>query len=232
MKKQTRAFLIMVTFILLCIDIFYIVQTFLFYTFNESIKFAGIVIIPLLLLLLIYFINNRLTSDKIVINIGFLVCSLVSFIFSLIYYICYLLLIIKKPSVIPFLLSSLLFVIFIILSFKKNFKINAEFIIIYFVVLFTILLFAQFVFISVASFFSSSDSVFNINRYEYVKYYYFSPEEVSELPDKIPPDATNIVFYFDIDTLGGTCRELKLEYDSETIANDTHHAEYYIHIDN
>jgi len=227
MSRLTKSFFVLGMVIIFFIDIYYIVDAFLFHTYNEAIKFTIVLVSPLLLFLLFFFLANYDPIYKIKINGIFLFCSIVSFGVLLVYRIFYVLLIINNFNLKLAIVLRLSFIIFMILAFIKNF-ITIKSFGYYLFSLLLLLFWVQFIFIFITSAFIFNFNITNPDRYEFVKFHYFSPEEVSSLPKKIPDDATNIKFYFCEEIPNFSSRKLKLEFDSNTIKDNNHHARFYV----
>lgn len=225
MNKSHKTLFIFLIIILLCYNLHNSFLTFYCNVFHENlIKEVFIRAIPLFILLICYFSNIR-HSPKLSINRTFLVFSIFIFAMIEIHKLLYFYLLIDNMDNTFLLFMNLLFVFFMVLTFFKNFK-RGESIMIHLCfiwsIFFILQLFYEIKTFSITDFYTYT----NPNRYEFVKYHYFSDSEFSYLPDKIPEDATNIIFHYDDPFISG--KDLYLEYDSPSISNENHHARYHI----
>ena len=234
MNNLKTAFSYTTFLILFYIDMYFIVREFLLHTINESVVFLLILIIQFFLYILLYLFKKKKESTKVTINYKFLLCSIVCFFALETYEILYYLLISNHYNISIIFLLFMLIIIFSHFSFSKKIKMNRKFLSDIIVNFFSFLLpifIIQFVFLIIASFAVNSCEVTNINRYEFVKTHYFAKEEVSSFPDKLPDDATNIVFKYYTDDLKHGYKILHLEFDSQTISNNSHHVKYFIQVE-
>lgn len=219
MEKAEKAFLVISVILLSYFDIILVINSYYSYTFSYATKIVVKSSIPLIILLAYYFVATY-HIGKITVNTHLLFSSLLSFCLTIICKILYYSLVIDKFKVaLPCLYISAL--IFLLLAYSDNFQENTKFFKYFSVVVPTVLILQLFL---------SFDYIFgnyytNPNRYEFVKYHYFSDEKFSYLPDKIPTDATNINFYFETNSTTGV---LNLEYDSPSVQTDNHHVSYNI----
>ncbi len=226
MEKPQKAFLLIFIILLSYFDIILIVNSYYSFTFSYATKTILKSSIPLVILLVYYFASTR-HIGRLTINIPLFFCSLLSFCLILICKTLYYSLIIDKIyKLSPFLYIFAL--LFLLLAFSDNFQENAKYFK-HFGLVVPVILILQF-FLSfnyiLGHFFGICYT--NPNRYEFVKYHYFSEEEISDFPNKIPHDATNIKFYCCPGDSRDSFRVLDLEYDSPSIQNNNHHASYEI----
>lgn len=220
MEKAQKAFLLISVILLSYFDITLVINSYYSYEFSYATKIVVKSSIPLIILLVYYFVATY-HVDKIATNTHLFFGSLLSFCLAILCKILYYSLVIDKlyKVALPCLYISSL--IFLLLAFSDNFQENAKFFKYFSIVVPTVLILQLFL---------SFDYIFgnyytNPNRYEFVKYHYFSNEEFSYLPNKIPADATNINFYFETTSTTGV---LNLEYDSLSVQTNNHHVSYNI----
>ena len=61
--------------------------------------------------------------------------------------------------------------------------------------------------------------------------HYFTPEDLASFPNEIPEDATNIILSYNGEIFNNSRKSLLLEFDSNTITSDNHHASFYAEVD-
>lgn len=223
MEKAEKAFLLISVILLSYFDIILVVNSYYSYEFSYATQIIVKSSIPLIILLAYYFVATY-HMGKIAVNTHLFFGSLLSFCLIILCKILYYSLVIDKlykPALLGLYISAL---IFLLLAFSDNFQENAKFFKYFSVVVPTVL---------ILQFILSFDYIIgnyytNPNRYEFVKYHYFSEEEISDFPDKIPDDATNIQFYCEPRGLRDPIRTLNLKYDSPSIQDNDHHASYNI----
>ena len=197
--------------------------TFYSHTFcNDTLKVAVIRAIPLLILLICYFTNIS-SSKKLSINYICLSIGILAFIIIQIHKLAYFYLLIDNINNTFLFIMNVIFIFFIFLTFFRNLK-KGEYIILYIFLVVPIFITLQFVFEIKIVGITPICTYTNPARYEFVKSHYFSTDNFSYLPDKIPDDATNITFYYDFYSTED--RKLYLEYNSYTIQNENHYIKY------
>ncbi len=223
MNKSRKVLFIFLITLLLAYNIHYSFLTFYCASFNiNTIKDVIIRAVPLIIAV-IYYLSNIHSSNKLSINFICLFISISIFIIIKIHKLLYFYLLINAIDNTFLFIMNILFILFMFLAFFKNFK-RGESIVLYSLLIFPIFLILQFAF-EIMNFGTTDFYTYtNPNRYEFVKYHYFS--EYSFLPDKIPEDATNIVFRYN--SYLTNIKDLYLEYDSPSIKNDEHHIIYEI----
>ena len=182
------------------------------------------------------FLTRFHRSAKLLINLFFLFCSFLCFAFVLLdMYLYYSVPTYNYSSffIEPILLFGFLFVLFLLLAYRKNFKgfFTSVIPFTYTLITFAILVTVELSFLLPASIVISGFKITNPDRYEFVKVHYFTSEDLASFPDKIPEDATNIIFFYTYDFLKHSYKSLTLEYDSNTITSDNHHASFYVKVD-
>lgn len=226
MEKFQKALGKIIVILLSCFNIYIIVEFFMLYSLKAAFILSIILSLPLIFLL----VCSEEPNIKISVNYVFIAFGLLSFLALLIYKICFLLVIIPHSNNLLACILLVSFILFIILAFLKNLKdahwiynLILAFVFIYIIPHILVL------FIPIACTFGD---ITNPNRYNFVKLHYFSPEETRSLPEEIPSDATNINFYYTHTLRDGGSRKLYLEFDSNTITENDHHAIYNIYVDN
>ncbi len=225
MNRSYKSQLFCLIIFLLYINLNYIFDVLYRYAFSDtSIRIIWIRAIPLLLLLLCYLIMLR-HSKKLSVNFVFFMFSLFSLLAVQIHKFLYYYLLIDNLNSIFIYIMYILFITFLMLAFFKNFE-NSTSIIIFLLFILPISFVIQ-ISITVVTEFAAFQlsSYTNPNRYEFVKYHYLIDKDFSTLPDKLPTDATNIIF--DYTDLMNT-KSIHLEYNSSTIDNEEHYIEYDI----
>lgn len=219
--------------LLLCSIIFlsYVNLNFIFdvlyrYTFSEiSVKVILVMLIPLVLLSLCYLIMLR-HSEKLSINLAFFMLSLFSLLLVQIHKFLYYYLLIDNISNIFICIMYVFFITFLILAFFKNFENKINSVVVFICFILPISFVMQLFIITLTEFKAFGFSAYtNPNRYEFVKCHYLMDKEFSNLPDKLPSDATNIIFDY---TYLMNTKSIHLKYNSLTIDNEEHYIEYDI----
>ena len=229
MNKSHKTLFIFLIVLLLSYNLSESFLTIYCHTFcKETIEIIVIRAIPLLILLLCYLTNIRFSS-KLSINYLYLFISIVSFLIAKMHILFYLYLLIDPVDNLFLLIMNIISAIFMVLTFFKNFK-RKEGSIVFLFLIVPIFLILQLIFEMKTFGISLPYSYTNPNRYEFVKYHYFSAKEFSYLPDRIPEDATNIIFHYNSYSLFSQDEDLYLEYDSPSIPNSEHHIKYEITI--
>lgn len=227
MNKSHKTLFILLIVLLLCYNLSESFLTIYCHSFcKETIEIIVIRAIPLLILLLCYFTNLRLPK-KLSVNYFCLFISIITFIIAKIHILFYLYLLIDHVDNAFLLIINIVSAIFMVLTFFKNFK-KKEANIVFLFLIVPIFLVLQLIFEMKTFGIAPSYSYTNPNRYTFVKYHYFSAEEFAYLPDKIPEDATNIIFHYNSYSLFSQDEDLYLEYDSPSIPNNEHHIKYEI----
>ncbi len=235
MEQLKKSFFIIMLIGMLCINILFMTQNFLKQTFDIAIRFSILLNIPLLIAF-IFFLTRFHRSAKLMINYFFLLCSFLCFAFVLLdMYLYYSVPTYNYSSffIEPILLFGFLFVLFLLLAYRKNFKgfFTSVIPFTYTLITFAILVTVELSFLLPASIVISGFKITNPDRYEFVKVHYFTSEDLASFPDKIPEDATNIIFFYTYDFLKHSYKSLTLEYDSNTLTSDNHHASFYVKVD-
>lgn len=229
MKKPQKAFLVILIFLLLGFNIILTINSCYSYIFSDAIETVIKSLFPLVILLIYYFIATR-HIEKLSINYTFLFISLLSFIILIIGKILYYTLIMNNTYMLFLNLLYIPTILFLILAFLNSFQGEPKHYwhlrLVVFIVLILQLYFSFHYFFG----FYFEPYYTNPNRYELLRHYYFSDEEFSYLPDKIPDDATNIKFYCEPKGDYDVKKILSLEYYSPSILNNGHRAHYYIEI--
>lgn len=226
MEKAEKAFLLISIILLSYFDIILAINSYYSYEFSYATKFIAKSSIPLIILLAYYFVATYHVG-KIAVNTHLFFGSLLSFCLTILCKILYYSLVIDKlyKVALPCLYISAL--IFLLLAFSNNFQENTKFFNYFSVVVPTVLILQ--LFLSFDYIFGNFFTYYtNPNRYEFVKYHYFSEKEISNFPNKIPDDATNIKFYCSPGNSMDSSRTLNLEYDSPSVQTNNHHASYNI----
>ena len=226
MGKPQKALLVIFIFLLLGFNIILAINSYYSYILPEATETVAKSLIPLVILLVYYFIATR-HIGRLSINYVFLLISLLFFGAIIIGKVLYYSLIINKIYEFLYLLyiPTILFLMFAFFgSFPGEPKHYWHFRLVVSIVLILQLYFSFYYILAICfcPYYNNPD------RYELVRYRYFSDEEFSYLPNKIPDDATNIKFYCEPRGSYDTTRSLYLEYYSSSIPNDKHHAYYHI----
>ena len=72
---------------------------------------------------------------------------------------------------------------------------------------------------------------YHADRYDFVKMHYFTPEDLASFPNEIPEDATNIILSYNGEIFNNSRKSLLLEFDSNTITSNNHHASFYSEVE-
>lgn len=227
MNKLSKSILVVFILLLIVFNVSLSIDEFYHYTFSQALPFVLKSSIPLIILLLYFFIVTH-QSEKLSINYAFLFISLASFIIAFTCKVLYYSIIINDNI---YQFSVFLYIpaiLFLVLTFLDSFQgeSNHPW---HFYVIIPVLLILQLC-LSYGYIFFALDSLdyTNPNCYKFVKCHYFSDKEFSYLPDEIPNDATNIIFYFDAGTSFHPTRTLHLEFDSLSFSPNNSHVEYEI----
>ncbi len=235
MEQLKKSFFIIMLIGMLCVNIFFMTQNFLKQTFDIAIRFSILLNIPLLIAF-IFFLTRFHRSAKLMINYFFLLCSFLCFAFVLLdMYLYYSVPTYNYSSffIEPILLFGFLFVLFLLLAYRKNFKgfFTSVIPFTYTLITFAILVTVELSFLLPASIVISGFKITNPDRYEFVKVHYFTSEDLASFPDKIPEDATDVILSYNGEIFNSSRKSLLLEFDSNTITSDNHHASFYVKVD-
>ena len=232
MKKSNKAFFIIILIISIYIDTFFVCKSILFYELNKNLLIHLLYILtPLVILLIIYFLFNMHNSIELSINYWLFIFSFLLFASIILYYICYAFLIIYNFNTVIVFWLSIISAILLLLSFHKNFEINVnifkylKYILIsfYFIVL-------QFLFLAFLYFLLYEHTIVtNPNRYEFVKYHFYSPSELTSFPKEIPKNALNVSLQYteysdSVEPYNHKC--IWLDFDIKTPQNKIQHFKY------
>lgn len=229
MNKSHKTLFIFLIVLLLSYNLSESFLTIYCHTFcKETIGIIVIRAIPLLILLLCYLTNIRFSS-KLSINYLYLFISIIGFLIAKTHILFYLYLLIDHVDNSFLLIMYITSALFMVLAFLRNFKMKEGKIVFLFLIV-PIFLILQLIFEMKTFGISPPYSYTNPDRYEFVRYHYFSAKEFSYLPDRIPEDATNIIFHYNSYSLFSQDEDLYLEYDSPSIPNNEHHIKYEITI--
>ena len=235
MEQLKKSFFIIMLIGMLCVNIFFMTQDFLKHTPDIALKFSMILNIPFFIILVLFIILFHRPA-KLMINYFFLLCSFLCFAFVLLdTYLYYSVPTYNYSSffIEPILLFGFLFVLFLLLAYRKNFKKTPEYLtnLGHGFVIFFSLVFVEFVCLTSTFLIVPSSDINNPDRYDFVKMHYFTPEDLASFPDEIPEDATNVILSYNGEIFNSSRKSLLLEFDSNTITSDNHHASFYVEVD-
>lgn len=226
MNKSYKSFFIIVIIITMYIYTFLILKTYLFYTLNDTLLISLYLLVPLTILLIIYYLCNRHNSIKLNINYGFFILSFLFFIAIILYYICYALVFVYHFSTIIVALLGAFSIIFLFISFYQDLEIKRNALeYIYFSLMYIV---AQFLFIVFITFlFYDYIKVANPNRYEFVKCHFCSSSELTSFPKEIPKNALNVTLkYIEYAEGSSYVKNLILRFDVKISEDKIQHFEY------
>ncbi len=232
MEQLKKSFFIIMLIGMLCVNIFFMTQDFLKHTPDIALKFSMILNIPFFIILVLFIILFH-RPVKLMINYFFLLCSFLCFSVIILYQYCYYSTIIKNFNASIILLLGFFWVVFLLLAYRKNFKKTSEYLtnLGHGFVIFFSLVFVEFVCLTSTFLIVPSSDINNPDRYDFVKMHYFTPEDLASFPDEIPEDATNVILSYNGEIFNSSRKSLLLEFDSNTITSDNHHASFYVEVD-
>lgn len=227
MNKSNKSFFLIIIIVTMYINIFLILKSFLFCRLNDTLILAFYVSIPLIILLIIYFLCNKHKSIKLNINYSFFIFSFLFFVSITLYYICYAFVFIYDFNIIIVSLLVIFSIIFLFISFYKNFEINRN--ALQYIPISLIYIIAQFLLIVFINFlFYDTIKVSNPNRYEFVKYHFYSSSELTSFPKEIPKNALNVSLkYIEHKEISSYQKSFRLEFDINVSKDKVQHFEYY-----
>lgn len=230
--KIEKSFFIIMLIGMLCVNSFFMTQFFSKHTPNIAIKFSMILNIPFFILLVLFIILLHRPA-KLIINYFFLFCSFLCFSAIILYQYCYYSTMIQNFNTNVIFLLGIFWVLFLLLAYRKNFVKTTEYLtnLGHGLVIFLSLVFVEIVCLTSTFFIVPSSDINNPNRYEFIKMHYFTPKDLASFPDEIPQDATNVILSYNRDIFDSSHQSLLLEFYSNTIISDNHHASFYVEVD-